>query len=167
VFVLAGFLILFSGCGAGSGGGEWSPSPGNEGFPSSPGSGLDGEELKFLSIINAYRKENGLGELVFSPKLTQAADWLSRDMAEKGYFSHTDSLGRSAGARIDAFDYDASWGENIAWGNSSAEATFAQWKNSPAHNTNMLNPSWKGIGIGRAVGGTRWYWTTDFGSVAL
>jgi uncharacterized protein (TIGR03437 family) len=78
-------------------------------------------------------------------------------------------LGRSAFARIISFGYvsNALWGENIAAGNSTASGTFNQWKNSPAHNQNMLNPNYKVIGIGRGFGASsnfRWYWTTDFGS---
>ncbi len=131
-----------------------------------PESALDVEESAFLQRINAYRAEHGLRPLGVAAPLTAAADWLSRDMAAKGYFSHTDSLGRDPFQRMCAFGYcqETYKGENIAAGHAGADATFLQWKNSPGHNENMLNPNFTMIGIGRAPGGTYgWYWTTTFG----
>jgi hypothetical protein len=58
--------------------------------------------------------------------------------------------------------------ENIAAGNSTAQATFEQWRNSSGHNANMLHSNMRTIGIGRAfVAGSPygWYWTTEFGSI--
>ena len=55
-------------------------------------------------------------------------------------------------------------GENIAAGNSDAQNTFNQWKNSPPHNANMLGANFTVMGIGRATGGGQYgvYWTNDF-----
>jgi uncharacterized protein YkwD len=129
---------------------------------------LDPEELAFLDLLNQYRAENQLEPLRASIALTNAAQWMSDDMAQKNYFSHTDSLGRSVSVRIGEFGYSYNtwWGENIAAGNSSALGTFTQWKNSAGHNSNMLNPNYRVIGIGRSYNANaayRWYWTTDFG----
>jgi uncharacterized protein YkwD len=89
-------------------------------------------------------------------------------MAAKGYFSHTDSLGRDLTARLQAFGVTGNtmWGENIAAGNASAADTFAQLAASPEHNENMLRPEFTTIGIARARGSApyTWYWTTDFGN---
>lgn len=131
-------------------------------------SSLDEEELAFLGLINQYRVQNGLRQLQLSIALTQAADWMSNDMASKNYFDHTDSQGRDPFARIGQFGYSYSGysGENIAAGNASASNTFTQWRNSAGHNANMLSSSYKVIGIGRAYNAGssyRWYWTTDFG----
>src|SRR5438067_700247 len=73
-----------------------------------------------------------------------------------------------AGCNAEDFGYalTGSAGENIAAGYAGAQDTFTQWKNSPGHNANMLNGSYRVIGIGRAyVKGSPygWYWTTDFG----
>jgi len=56
-------------------------------------------------------------------------------------------------------------GENIAAGNSTASATFTQWKNSSGHNANMLGANYTVMGIGRATGGGQYgvYWTNVFG----
>jgi uncharacterized protein YkwD len=142
------------------------PAPGGE--TSALGS-LDVEEAKFVDLINAYRAQNGLGALKVSIALTNAAEWMSTDMATRNYFSHTDSQGRNPFARMSDFGYPATgWrAENIAAGNSSALSTFNQWKNSAGHNANMLGAKYKVIGVGRAYNSAaryRWYWTTDFGS---
>ena len=132
------------------------------------GAALDAEEQAFLVLINNYRQQNGLAPLQASIALDTASDWMSNDMAQKNYFSHTDSLGRDPFVRMTAFGYNYNTykGENIAAGYSDAASTFNQWKNSPGHNQNMLNPSYKVIGIGRVANLSstyRYYWTTDFG----
>ena len=129
---------------------------------------LDAEEQAFLKLINDYRSANGLGTLQASAALTNSSKWMSNDMASKGYFSHTDSTGRDAFTRMRNFGYTYNtWlGENIAAGYSDAVSTFNQWKNSPAHNENMLNPNFNVLGIGRVANLSayyRYYWTTDFG----
>ena len=132
---------------------------------------LDAEEHAFCAKINDYRAQNGRAPLRVSVSLTNAADWLSTDLANKSYFSHTDSLGRTFSTRLGAFGYTYSTykGENIAAGNATAASTFDQWRNSAGHNANMLNASYTVIGIGRAYNASaayRWYWTTDFGGYA-
>ena len=131
-------------------------------------SAIDGEEQAFLGLINSYRTSNGLASLNISPSLCRAAAWMSRDLGVNAYFSHTDSLGRSPSTRAQNCDYLGGAGENIAGGTawSSAQAVFDGWKASPGHNSNMLNGSYRVIGIGRVnVPGSPygWYWTTPFG----
>lgn len=128
----------------------------------------DSQEEKFLRLINAYRKKNGVPPLKLSRTLGAAAEHHSVEMARYNYFSHTLRNGVSWSQNIVKHGYKASrtMGENIAAGNSSAQATFDQWRRSPGHNRNMLNPNFRAIGIGRASKSTskyRWYWTTTFG----
>jgi len=129
---------------------------------------LDTEEQAFITLINAYRAQNGLVPLQVSVTLTNAAKWMSQDMASHNNFSHIDTLRNDPLRRLATFGYSyATWkGENIAAGNSSASATFSQWKNSLEHNQNMLNPNYRVIGVGRVYGMLstyKYYWTTDFG----
>ena len=131
---------------------------------------LDAEEQTVLKLINDYRVANGRGTLQVSVSLTNAADWMSNDMATKGYFSHTDSTGRDSFTRMRSFGYTYNtWlGENIAAGFSDAANTFSQWKNSPSHNENMLLADFKVIGIARVANPSayyRYYWTTNFGGI--
>jgi hypothetical protein len=131
---------------------------------------LDAEEQAFVTLINTYRQQNGCGTLAISAALDRAAVWMSTDMGQKRYFSHTDSLGRAFRTRLTAFGYPTNTysGENIAAGNATASATFQQWKNSPGHNANMLNANYRAMGIARvytAGSPYSWYWTNDFGGI--
>mgnify|MGYP001032325453 CR=1 FL=1 len=127
---------------------------------------LDSEEQSFIQLINDYRKANGLGELVYQPQMEDAAKWMSQDMAEKNYFSHTDSLGRNPFDRMADFGYEGGWmGENLAAGRDLAQDAFNQFKNSPGHNANMLKAPYTKIGVSRyfvADSTYGWYWTVDF-----
>ena len=132
---------------------------------------LSGEEQALLESINGYRIQNGLNTLTISPTVTEAAGWMSQDMADKDYFSHTDSLGRSPFQRMAASGYDCeaynTWcGENLAAGVSAGSETFDLWRNSPGHNANMLNPNYVVAGIAAVFNEDStygWYWTLDLG----
>ncbi len=130
---------------------------------------LDTEESAFLSLINAYRAQNGLAALTATPLLNQVAYDHSLDLGQNRYFDHNDLQGNSPFARMKNAEYrGGAMAENIAAGNSSAQATFDQWKGSAGHNANMLGAAYRAIGIGRAaVTGSpyTYYWTTDFGDV--
>jgi uncharacterized protein YkwD len=130
---------------------------------------LDSEESAFVTLINDYRVANGIAALQVSPLLVTSSKWMSTDMANNNYFSHTDSLGRDPFTRMSAWGYtDYLYaGENIATGSETAQDTFTQWENSSAHNANMLDTNYSWFGVGRAYNSTStygWYWTTDFGS---
>jgi uncharacterized protein YkwD len=129
---------------------------------------LDGEEASLCRLVNEYRAQKGVAPLLMSSSLTADSKWHTGDMASKNYFNHVDSSGRDFAARMSAFGYTATTakGENIAAGSATAAATIAQWKSSPPHNDNMLNPNYHVMGIGRAYGATAqygWYWNNTFG----
>ncbi len=135
---------------------------------------LDAEEQAFLGLINSYRASNGLGALAACTSLNRAAQGHSEDMRDNNYFSHTGLNGSSPWDRACDACYDLGCGpqtamaENIAAGNSGAQATFDQWQNSPGHNANMLGSSFTQLGIGRATGGGQYgvYWTNVFGGAS-
>jgi uncharacterized protein YkwD len=129
---------------------------------------LGQDEQALLDLVNAHRAENGLSPLSISPTLTDAAAWMSRDMAEKDYFSHTDSVGRDPFQRMADFgyNYNAWKGENLAAGSDTAQLTFQLWRDSPGHNANMLNANFVVVGLAKAYDPDstyRWYWAADFG----
>ena len=82
---------------------------------------LDAEGRAFCTQINQYRAQNGRPALRVSVSLTNAAKWMSNDLATKNYFSHTDSLGRTFVPRLGAFGYSFNTylAENIAAGNAT------------------------------------------------
>jgi len=143
-----------------------------EPVPPSPTPVPDIGEL--VTLINGYRAENSLGPLVTSPALTQAAQWMSEDMAGNGYLSHTDSLGRGNLGRLAAFGYDCTayntWcGENLAAGTATASETLDAWRNSAGHNDLLLNADFAALGIGCAYNGDStygWYWVIELGGEA-
>jgi uncharacterized protein YkwD len=118
---------------------------------------FDAEEQLMFRLINEYRHENGIAPLSSSESLRRMASWMSKDMATKNYLDHTDSLGRDPYQR--AAQCGTAYGaENIGNGSQSAEAILNQWKNSPSHTTNILDPKYKATGIARSGQ----YWTQTF-----
>jgi uncharacterized protein YkwD len=150
-----------------------SPRPGFSGWATRSASAssycADSQEQAFLKLVNDYRKQNGLAALTLSQSLGAAADHHSQSMADYDYVSHDlipEDITWSQNLKNYGYTYTTYRGENIAAGNSSASATFAQWKASSTHNANMLSAKYKAIGVGRASNSNSqftWYWTTDFG----
>jgi uncharacterized protein YkwD len=133
------------------------------------GSTLDIEEQALLDLLNRYRAEQGSPPLTLDDRLTAAADWMSNDMAENGYFSHVDSLGRDPNARVAAFGYPGGVGENLARSHffSTGQNVLNAWKQSSGHNANMLNSLWNVVGIGRAYSADwGWHWAMDLGRLS-
>jgi uncharacterized protein YkwD len=130
---------------------------------------IDSEEQAFLGIINDYRQDNGLNQLVISQDLSRAAAWKGKHLGDYGYFAHDDEpINRTWVQRIRdcGYGYNTWLGENLAAGNQGASASFNQWRSSAGHNANMLGENYAAIGIARVyVAGSdfSWYWVTEFG----
>lgn len=128
---------------------------------------MSSEEDNLLTLINTLRESVGVGPLSVSPALALSAQWMANDMANKNYFSHTDSLGRDPFTRFAAFGAPEGAGENIAAGLADAAGTFNQFKSDPPHYDIMVNPSFNVIGIARAYNPNstdKYYWVNDFGT---
>lgn len=128
----------------------------------------DAEEQAVLDQLNVYRASYGLQPLRFSWALTVAALWKSTDMATQHYFSH-DDLTRPWLQHFTACGYTISGafvGENLAAGHADGAATLQQWKDSPPHNENLLNPRFTAIGIKRTPSSDQYgfYWAMELGS---
>jgi uncharacterized protein YkwD len=113
-----------------------------------------------LCLLNAERSRYGLKPLRLEARLGRAARDHSQDMVKKGYFQHESPDGRTPFQRMLATRYvpkGATWtlGENIGWGTQDlaepAELVKA-WMKSPGHRANILNGSFREIGIGIAIG---------------
>jgi uncharacterized protein YkwD len=88
-------------------------------------------------------------------------------MAQNNYFSHDSLDGRAFTRRLtDAgYNYSAA-GENIAAGDSTVEQVVKHWLNSPGHCVNMMNPTYREIGVACASNSSSTYgnyWTMDLG----
>jgi uncharacterized protein YkwD len=124
-----------------------------------------------LNLVNQNRAANGVGPLKLSPTLTNSAIWKSRHMAYYQYMQHDDPappFARAWSDRIQTCGYNnpyAGYGENIAYGYQTPDAVMTAWMNSPGHRANILNASYKVIGIGVAAAANGLlYWTQDFGT---
>jgi uncharacterized protein YkwD len=126
------------------------------------------KEQAMAQAINAERAANGLPAVALSQKLTQAARYHSRDMADNNYFSHTGLTGSSPGDRITQACYEWwTYGEIIAAGSADVTTILDLWMNSAGHRAIILDPDYKDFGVGYAHNGNsqyRYYWTVDFGS---
>ncbi|MFI6417324.1 CAP domain-containing protein [Streptomyces sp. NPDC050842] len=117
-----------------------------------------------VALVNAERAKAGCGPLSANATLTKAAQGHSEDMAARDFFDHTNPDGDGPGERVTAAGYPwSTYGENIAMGQSTPEDVMDSWMNSPGHRANILNCSFKEIGIGiHSEGGP--YWTQVFGA---
>lgn len=128
---------------------------------------LSCQEARFVELLNLYRQQNNLNRVAVSQAGVLSARWHTQDMINQNYFAHSEPNGRGFSERAASFGYSA-WAENIAAGNSMAEGTFCQWKNSPGHNSNMLGAQHQTIGLGLSSGGGTYgvYWENSFGPSA-
>lgn len=131
---------------------------------------LSNEERAFIDRINNYRASLGLNQLKISRKISTAADWMTNDMAEHEAsvnHNHQDSTGGGPSDRCARFGYESGCGENLAAGYKTAEDVFEAWKNSPGHNANMMQGSYKVMGVSLKTAMDKkynWYWINDFGN---
>jgi uncharacterized protein YkwD len=130
-----------------------------------------------VCLLNQERAKHGLRAFRVNRRLTTAATRHVRDMVARGYFSHDTRGGGSFFDRIRRTGYIArtasvSVGEDIAWGSGplgSAHAILQGWMESPPHRANILDRSFREIGLGVAIGDpgagqTGATYALDFGS---
>lgn len=113
-----------------------------------------------LCLLNRQRARHGLHRLRAQRSLSHAATNYARLMVAKHFFDHVSPAGSTMASRIARTAYlhhTRAWslGENLAWG-AGTSSTPAQivnaWMHSPGHRRNILDPSFKEIGIGIALG---------------
>jgi uncharacterized protein YkwD len=116
-------------------------------------------EIAVVRVMNSVRAANGVPPLRIGPALTRAARSHSVDMARRGYFDHGAFV-----QRLRRFGVRAPYvGENLASGTTplSAAAIVQMWVASPPHRQNLLDRSFRLIGVGVAGRSTRLV-TADF-----
>ncbi|MFJ9817380.1 CAP domain-containing protein [Streptomyces sp. NPDC101151] len=139
-----------------------SPTPAAPSTPK-PAATPPGVAAQIVALVNAERSKVGCSAVTLDATLTKAAQAHSKDMAAHQNMSHTGSDGSSPGDRITSAGYRwSSYGENVAYGYSTAEKVMAGWMSSPGHRANILNCGFKEIGVGLAQPNS--YWTQDFGT---
>jgi uncharacterized protein YkwD len=108
-----------------------------------------------LCLLNAERRAHHLRGLHENSQLDLASTRHAQDMARNNYFAHGNFVGRIRSAHYLAGARGWTVGENIAWGSynwATPRAIMRAWMNSPPHRANILNRSFRDIGIGVARG---------------
>jgi uncharacterized protein YkwD len=129
---------------------------------------------RVLYLTNLERRANGLPPVKGQPNLEAAAAAHAQDMAFLDYFAHDSADGRTPWDRLRAAGYDYSAaGENIAAGYATPEAAMEGWMSSPGHRANILNGTFRELGVGHfweagdafpGPYGYGHYWVQDFGT---
>ncbi len=123
-----------------------------------------------LSLINQVRQQGcrcgstnmpPVGTVTWNNQLEAAAFAHADDMNQRNYFSHTGADGSSAGDRITRAGYNwRTYGENIAKGYSNEQAVVNGWIQSEGHCKNIMNGSFREMGVARSGA----YWVQEFGT---
>ncbi|MFC9327052.1 sigma-70 family RNA polymerase sigma factor [Kitasatospora sp. NPDC057015] len=130
-----------------------------------PAVALDPFERALVDLLNGERVKQGCAPLRVDPRLSEAAQRHSDDMAARGYFDHTDPDGVTAPQRITAAGYRwTTYAENIGFGRDDAAVVVGELMNTPDHRAHILNCAFKDIGVGARFGPGGPWWTQDFGA---
>ncbi len=115
-----------------------------------------------LDLVNNARAQNGLSSLKLNGSLSAVAQKKAEDMKKNNYFSHTSpTYGSPFNMMKQAGISYKTAGENIAYGQKTAQEVFNAWMNSSGHRQNILNKNYKEMGLGVTSGG-RMYWSQMF-----
>lgn len=138
---------------------------------------LNPTEREVVRLFNVERKKLGIPPVFDwntgkggTDALQMIGTWMAKDMAVKGYISHTDSLGRTPGQRWKlGYDVNGYVGEILAFGYTTPALVVAGWMNSPGHRDIIINPVYKYVGMALSLTKPdQWrYWAAEFGSKPL
>jgi uncharacterized protein YkwD len=143
-----------------------STKPGPRRTTARPQSGLAGQENEVIRLVNAERRHAGCRSLTLNTRLRTAIRLHVAELGRHGnlYLSHVSDDGRTFVDRAKAQGYGDPGGENVARGQRDAADVMDSWMNSAGHRANIVNCSFKAIGVGvtRGVDGTL-VWGQIFG----
>jgi uncharacterized protein YkwD len=123
-------------------------------------------------LINEVRRIAGRRQLRTLRVLRRIAAAHSRDMVERRYFDHSEPGGPSLATRMHSIGWKGSAGENIGYGTAwyaTPRSMMWGWMHSSGHRHNILDRSWRYIGVAIALGAptstemAAATYTTDFG----
>ncbi len=145
------------------------------------GTYMQREAQTVLGMINQFRQSsdawywndkntekvqlNGLGKLTYDYALEKIAMQRAAEIAVK--FSHTRPNGKSCFSL--KYNGIQSYGENIAWGQSSDEEAFIDFRedkddyDGQGHRRNMLNPDFTCVGLAHFVVNGKNFYVQEFG----
>ncbi len=115
-------------------------------------------ELELIARTNRSRASAGLKALQADPELTAIARARSKDMATRGYFSHSiPPTGQQVFGLIESEGYCFTLaGENIGWNTYGDDVATDQIHDaflaSAGHRANVMSERWDKIGVGAYKG---------------
>lgn len=122
----------------------------------------DSVTAEVVRLVNEERVKAGVAPLTAESKAGAAAAVRAKELETS--FSHTrpNGSGFESALKEQGAAYTSA-GENIAWGQKSAQEVVTAWMNSAGHRANILNPNFTQIGVGhyQSGAGTQ-YWTQLF-----
>jgi uncharacterized protein YkwD len=137
----------------------------------------DKVEARVLALVNEARaRPQRCGSQAFAPApplrlndtLQSVASGHAAEMARYNYFSHTGRDGSTVDSRATEAGYP--WrniGENIAAGQTTADAAVQGWIKSPGHCANLMSPAYTEMGAAFVVNqqsSAGIYWAQVFGA---
>lgn len=106
-----------------------------------------------LDLTNKARSAGNIGQITYNSLLERAAQAKADDMLARQYFAHNTPDGKTPWTFFEAVGYKyLSAGENLAVHFNDVEPLQDAWMNSPGHRANILNSSFKEMGVGIARG---------------
>jgi len=119
-------------------------------------------ETRILELVNVERRKAGLGTVAPSGCANRFAKEWSEHMLATATFEHRDQQQVLTGCPQSGL-FLSTVGENIAYGNISADQMMTMWMNSTGHRENILKPAFTHLGVGTATSsGGRVYGTHNF-----
>jgi uncharacterized protein YkwD len=118
------------------------------------GAGQVAQENEVIRLVNVERDKAGCGAVKLNTRLRTAIRLHVEELGTHGnlYISHVSDDGRTFVDRAKAQGYNDPGGENVARGQRDAADVMNSWMNSEGHRANIVNCSFKAIGVGRAKG---------------
>lgn len=119
-----------------------------------------------LVLVNSLRALNNVKPLQYCSETEAVATAHSEDMAKRNYFNHENPEGERVGTRLTKGGVEwYSCAENIAAGIYDPYALANGWYNSEGHRKNILNKTYKYMGVGfayRETSAYKYYSTQNF-----
>ena len=120
--------------------------------------GLRNEALETYNIVNNERQDAGLDPLSWDQNLETVASVREKESSRAFYHN------RPNGSQWNTVNSQIQGGENLAWGQTSANEVVDELMNSPTHRDNILYDEFSNMATGtyRNEDGTD-YWTKGYG----
>ena len=116
------------------------------------------KQEEIYNYVNELRNKAQVNPLKLDKDLEEAAMIRAMEMAYSGIVKHVRPDGSSWASLT-----NKAKGENIAYGAKSTIEVMKDWQNSKGHYQNIINASYKTIGIGVFNLNGEFYWVQQFG----